>query len=370
MDEIRNLLAALVRGEGMLANWPATNDPLPLYQAALHHGLIPLVADRIGAEGGVPLAFGERIREESRRHAAADMLREAELRLLLGAMASARVEVLVVKGVHLAYSAYARPDLRPRVDTDLLVRPQACATASAVLLELGYGAPRHTSGHFVSYQAQNVKRRDGMVLHAVDLHWRIANPQVFAAVLSFEELRSASVPLARLHPTARAPSSVHALLLACVHRVAHHFDSDRLIWLYDIHLLASAATRSEWQEFSTLAVDRGVAAVCCRSLERAAECFRTHLPGDVMDTLRIGAATRADEPTVAYLLRDRRPVTGFLADARALPGWSARWQLTREHLFPPRQYMRDVYAPASCVPLPALYTWRIIRGALKWLKRA
>ena len=45
-----------------------------------------------------------------------------------------------------------------------------------------------------------------------------------------------------LDTSARGPSSVDALVLAAVHRIAHHFDSDHLIWLYDIDLIARSLT--------------------------------------------------------------------------------------------------------------------------------
>lgn len=39
-------------------------------------------------------------------------------------------------------------------------------------------------------------------------------------------------------PNAFAPAASDALQIACLHRGAHHRNSDLLIWLYDIHLLA------------------------------------------------------------------------------------------------------------------------------------
>ena len=44
----------------------------------------------------------------------------------------------------------------------------------------------------------------------------------------------------------RGLSPVHALLVACIHRVAHHRGTERLIWLLDIHLLASRLEEREW----------------------------------------------------------------------------------------------------------------------------
>jgi hypothetical protein len=60
----------------------------------------------------------------------------------------------------------------------------------------------------------------------------------------------------------------------------------------------------------------------------------------------------------------------LMADLRALGSWTHRWQLVKEHVFPPAQYMRDVYAPSSRAPLSFLYARRALVGARKWLSRA
>ena len=63
----------------------------------------------------------------------------------------------------------------------------------------------------------------------------------------------------------------------------------------------------------------------------------------------------------AYAMRNA------LDDLRALPRWTDRLQLMREHLFPAAVYMREVYAPGSQRPLPVLYVQRALRGLVKWL---
>lgn len=367
LDDTRELLASLIRGDALSADDLAAIDPQAFCESARHHCVIPLVVERACADGRLPVAFLDPLRHESRRHAAADLETEREIRLVVAGMAAAGVEAVLLKGAHLAYSVYPRPDLRPRVDSDLLVAPGARDHADAVLVELGYASPRHVSGDLVTYQAQYVKRRSGIPVHVVDLHWRIANPQVFAGVLPFDDVHAASAPLARLHPAARGPSTAHALLLACVHRVAHHFHSDRLIWLYDIHLLASGATNDDWRAFVEMALARHVAKVCEASLDDTIRVFRTVVPGSALARLA-SRSSPVEVETAAYLTRGRRPIQNFWADVRALPG-AARLRLIGQHLFPGPRYMREVYAPSSRAPLSVLYARRILRGTWRWLQR-
>jgi hypothetical protein len=153
-----------------------------------------------------------------------------------------------------------------------------------------------------------------------------------------------------------------------VHRVAHHFNDDRLVWLYDIHLLASRLSEREWVLFAERAHERGVSAIARESLMRAAGYFQTTVPSHVID--RALASGSEHEATAAFLDHDRRQLTTFLDDFRALARWSDRGRLVRQHLFPPSAYMREVYAPASTAPLGLLYVRRAIRGARKWLVRS
>jgi hypothetical protein len=200
-----------------------------------------------------------------------------------------------------------------------------------------------------------------------DVHWRVANPQAFGDVLPFDELWRASVPMPRLGPAARGLSPVHALVLACTHRIAHHFDSNRLIWLYDIHLIASALTADEWDGFLSLAERWHVAGVCGHSLERAVSCFATVIPDNVVAAARLHA--RSEALTAAYAGPPRRHIANVMSDLQALAGWRDRLRLLRQHAFPPPQYMREVYAKSSRAPLAFLYARRVVRGARRWLIR-
>jgi hypothetical protein len=139
----------------------------------------------------------------------------------------------------------------------------------------------------------------------------------------------------------------------------------RLLWLYDIDRVARGLNEPKWKAFVDLAIERQVAAVCRRSLERTAEWFKTTVPGEVIERLRRTDAVAA-EVTAGYL--EARPQAEALVDdLRTLESWTDRVRLVGEHVFPPADYMRRVYAPSSSVPLPLLYVWRFVRGARKWL---
>lgn len=362
-------LLRIVRGDEIAADTLPT-DVDAAVAAAHHHSLIPLAADGLAAYpelAGHPLV--ERIRALAVHHAALDLERERELRIIIHALEAAGAKPLVFKGAHLAYTCYERPDLRPRVDTDLLIdrSPAARGATHQALTALGYMTPPHVGGDLVMTQRSYVKRRQDRVVHAVDVHWRLANPQVFAEVLTHEELLRDSVSIPALGPAARGPSGFHALVIACVHRVAHHADGDSLIWLYDIDRLWRKVREVEGRAPSAVEgfiTERGISQVCRASLRRTVTAFGTPVPtGFLAD--RPGGSREA---TARFLDGPRGSAESALDDLRATRSWRARIRLTREHLFPPADYMRQVYAPASRMPLVFLYLRRTIGGLTRSLR--
>jgi hypothetical protein len=360
-------MSAVLAGDRTAVGELLAQDPDEVCRAARGHGLAGLIAEQLLDAETAGNAVAVRLRLESRAGAAADVVRERELIRLVDDFDRHGIHALLFKGAHLAYSVYDRPDLRPRLDTDLLIDPADRERAHARLLSLGYESPAQVTGAFVAHQAFYVKRQGPAEMHAVDLHWRISNPELFSRYVTLDELRSEERPLPRLSSAARGPAPVHALLIACVHRVAHHFDSERAVWLYDLHAIAGGLTDVEWKQFVALATGRQVAGICRTGLSRSIQLFGTSCPAWVLSNLESAAA--AGEPTAAYLAQDRRLVENFVADLKALDGWHARVRLMREHLFPPAEYMRRVYAPSSHAPLVVLYAWRAVRGARRWFLR-
>jgi hypothetical protein len=365
---LNRLLAAIVRGDEVPGEaWTAV-DPDAFMVAADHHGVLSLVAERWRDAATVPAALRDRASDQARLAAAADLEREVELRAVIAQLAVAGVAPMVFKGVHLAYAEYARPDLRPRLDTDILIPPDRALRQRAheVLLAAGYDTPPHVGGDLVMTQRMYTKRRHGRLVHAIDLHWRLANPQAFARVLDHAEISREAVPVPRLGPAARAPSTVHALFIAALHRVAHHADADALIWLRDLDLLARRLNDSEWARLLSLAGDRGVARVTAVSLARAADAFGTPVPADVLAALRAHGA-RAMEASAASLTPSANATAAAFQDLRAARSWRVRLRLAREHVLPSRDYMRAVYGRNRRAPLIWLYVSRVVGAARRWL---
>lgn len=348
--------------------WPeSATDALEtaVLGAAADHGVTALLATAPAVE-----FWPDRVRSALNRvrrvEAAREAIRREELIRLLADLAGTGVRALLLKGAQIAYTHYPRPWLRPRLDTDLLVAPGDRARTDTVLRGLGYRPGTHFNGELVTHQFQYERSDRYGFTDLIDLHWKVANPHVFAEAFTFEELELNARPIGVLGANAHGLSDAHAFVLACVHRVAHHDNSDRLIWLYDIHLLASAMTPECREEIADLAGVKRLRAVCAHGITCAQARFGTAVPQDWLHRLR--AASRANEPTAAFLQNGRTKTDILRSDLRTLRGWRPKLRLIREHLFPPVAYMRRAYNFTSPLFLPFAYVDRVVTGIGKWFR--
>src|SRR3974377_765933 len=132
------LLAAIVRGDRDIAASLSSVDAEAFCRRAAEHGVLPLVAERLAHGEHVSPALRALLRRGEAAPLLVDLPQGAELKRLLRALARGGVQSLLLKGAHLAYSHYARPYLRPKRDTDLLVPPHARDAVRRIVLDLGY----------------------------------------------------------------------------------------------------------------------------------------------------------------------------------------------------------------------------------------
>jgi hypothetical protein len=368
IERARDVLIALLRSGTVPDGAWAEVDVDALCREADRHGVGPLLAANPQLLTRAPAMIASRLLDIQRREVALDLLREQGIREVMAALGRAAVPALLFKGTQLAYTHYPRPDLRPRLDTDVLIAAWDLPRAHRVLLALGYRPDVQAGSAGVLYQQAYVRQGPEALPHVLDMHWRLANPEVFGHVLSFEEMTAESVCIPQLGQHVRGLGGVHALLVAAVHRVAHHFDDDRLIWLYDLARVGGGLDADEWRRFHALASARGVLSVCRASLEQAEAVCGPVVPEASRHEL-LHEPWDGWEVTAAYLDARRPHALVVLDDLRALPDWRGRLRVVRSHMFPPARYMREIYAPRSRAPVAWLYAVRAVRGARRWLSK-
>ncbi len=364
LNEHIDLLLAAVLRDGSRAAMPAAPMWDVFVESAVLHGVLPLVWDAaVSARWDRELL--DRMRPAVAADAAIGLVNDRELKRTLAGLRAARVRPIVFKGAHLAYTVYESPERRPRVDTDILVSVDEYDTTCRALASLGYEPVPHVSGEVAFGQAQFGRIDDAGAQHTVDVHRRIANPQAFADRVTYSELAAEATAIDRLGRTIVGPSLRFALILACLHRTAHHGSCRRLIWLYDIHLIATALGRSEWDLVCGFAARKRLSPVILAGLRDASSALGTPLPSEVVAALSADC-DEVDRDVLQFLVGQPAQIRVAASDWCRLRSWRDRVTYLREHLFPSPDYIRHRYGVSSRAALPFLYTHRIVTGARKW----
>ena len=336
---------------GVDVEWPA--DLTVAETAALAaHGMLPLVHR---------WSRNTALKQAAIEAAATEAFHLVALRRVIAILAGEGVTPLILKGSALAYQLYPAPEMRPRGDTDLFVREADIPRIRAALVREGY-VERITSGDrhglrqalFLATDAHGAE-------HAFDVHWSIANPSAFSDAIDYEEAAGEALSIDAIDARARGLDRVRAMMLACIHRVAHHHASDRMVWLLDIHLLAATFTSADWEKLWAIATERGVVRVVAGSLEAAERALGTPWTRP--------AVMPQGEPSAVYLRRDVRRGRILASELGGLHGWRERATRIVDLAFPPFAYMQQAFGVQHRIFLPFFYGVRGVRGALRLLRR-
>ncbi len=366
MGNAERLICALLTGEGATWSGDESSSAIAAFlDIGRYHGVLPLLDAALRSRDDFakwPQEAVAACRQAALAQTAYELAHGAEIERVLDELAHANITPLLLKGTGLAYSLYASPVLRPRSDSDLLVAPEMRETAWQALQRLGYRRVGGPAGRFVGYQLQAQLSDTRGLAHNIDLHWRISNAQSFAWLFSFADLAAAAVPVPTLHPRASRLGNAHALLLCLLHRAGNNLFQapgfgDRLIWLYDIHLLVDAMTNAERDDFRATVEAKRVGAIALEGLRRCAERFPSPSLAALIDAL----ARSPQAQSGAELLTAGRMRREWL-EWRAIPGAGARLAYLAERAFPSREYMLERYPESSSRPLPALHARRWLEG--------
>lgn len=371
MPTATELTCAALRGERV--EWPKEVRIGAMLDEVRAHGVAALLY-RHARSLDWPVPIVDRLRAEAIALAAWELQHQQVLTRVVAALAAAGIEPVLLKGTALAYSLYPDAALRTRGDTDLIVPIAMRERTGNALREMGFHSLADAGGEVASYQSSYVLDDNGQ--HCLDVHWRINNSELLARLFTYEELRRDARPLPLLAPHALGTGPVHSFLFACMHRGTHrqnpyyvdgvaHYEADRLVWLYDIHLLALSFDTTQWRHAIELANAKGLHAVCLESVVAAQARFGTVLPNDVSVSLTLA---HSPEAPALYLASGR--LRQQWMDFCALGSIRRRWQWAHDLVFPDRTYMLRKYAGMKLRWLPWLYARRAASGVVRNLLRA
>jgi hypothetical protein len=327
-------------------------NPETLLQRLDYHGITLLAAE----QKKLPDALDSTIKQRRSMLVANNVIKQRALVKLFSAFNDAGLTNCVLfKGSALAHTSYPAPWLRPRTDSDCLIARKDLAAFEAVFSALGYHKQFALEGDYVSYQSTFRKPLIGDSVMNIDLHWRINNRQCLSQAYSVQQIMRDGENIESLGAQITVPSRIDSLLIAAIHRLGHHALEERLVWLYDVHLLAESLDEQQWQALVRKAHEKQIAAITENTLCLSKTLLDTSIPNFVMQAL----SDHTDEPSAIFLKRNLPEWRFFLRDLQTMNGWRAKCGLLREHIFPNAEYIRQRMGTRSVL---LGYLKRLIRG--------
>ena len=361
-------IAAVLLGQSVSADDLRVSDCEHITKAASEHGVVPLLFNCLSQRENwktFPDGFRESLSQPTYQQVAWDMRWQHDLGKILDQFDQTGIRYLLFKGAGLAFTHYDLHYLRVRCDTDILFPDKAVFERAWTLLKaMGFVRQNTLSGEFVGYQHCCYRPLGQGVQQVLDCHTKINDYQFFADAFGFDELFEQSVALPQLAESARTLGPVHALLMACMHRVGTlpFGNADRLIWLFDMHLLAGSFSDTEWQQFLALASERSICGSCKHSLDAAGECFPLAVPDEIMAGLKKGAENEAFKPGV-----EMKRWRYYLQVFNSTRGVGNKARLLKEHFLPSGDYLMEKYQTQNRFKLPFLYIHRVFTGLKRYL---
>lgn len=246
------------------------------------------------------------------------------------------VDALILKGGLLGRTVYENPSMRPRCDSDWLVRPSQGARARQCLEHTGLHRPRPGAAQIGTAEElwRNSQRPPS---YDADVHWVLNSHPAFSSCFSFEELWERRTPVGD-SDTLFGLSLGDALIHASIHYYGHHAGQFKPhLWLLDVDLIWRALSLSERTKVVELSEAKGISGIVRSMLSDAERIFATPVDEGVRVALTKSAATqwrsRATDPQASWIRRRA-------LELRGLPSWRARFKYIMIRLVPPVEYLR------------------------------
>jgi hypothetical protein len=364
-------LASIIHA-GEVPAWPAELGGCEAAAARriAFHGIALSIARAPGVLACWPEPLAHAVREQAGIQTFWEQSHRPAIVRLLEAFAAAGIRAIVTKGTALAYSVYDDPALRRRGDTDIYVPGASQRMVREVLQTCGFQPEGDTKALQESWVASTAIG----FTPAVDMHWRInasaAVSRVLEAGLRFDQ----SIKLERLSPHAIGIGPVDNLILIAINRNAHGkfgyrsgsdliFETDRLAWALDAHLLAASFSADDWVALADRAGRTGTTDLVQGTLAFATRILGTRVPEETVTALQCapahgGLASYFGASSHLWRLRQ---------DMAAGRNIAEKAQVLRYTVFPSDEFLLSRFPDADRWPRPALHLRRFIEGAGKLL---
>lgn len=341
------------------------------------HGVVVILADALrdseqSSRGWAdwPQPVTASLRDAARRAALTEQIEVTAIRRLIDGLDESGIALVLLKGMALAYLAYPSATMRPRGDTDMLIRATDLGATREHLASSGW--QRVSSPH--TRQLQESWRFEcalGIVAE-LDLHWQPSERPVLQKLLREEDFWQGRTAMPRLSPHASAPDALRLLVHGAVNQLWHQVrgvhvagsrvvDSQRLIWSVDHHFITAGFGEAQWGELIAFCQECDAGAIVAAALTQAQRDIGLALPDGLLTALKPASGRSA---TYEY-------ITGFdemanaLDDLRAARGLADKAKILRHIALVPRDQLEQRYPQSRHWPTSLLHLRRLAGAAAR-----
>lgn len=279
------------------------------------------------------------------------------------------IDPIILKGWVMAYGYYPQAYLRPMGDLDILINEQDARIARRQLEAIGYKLQNSNFGSMANSQFVMSKRISDHTMLNIDIHTRLFNRPALQSLLGHSQLKAEAVRLDISQANPLAPGPVHGLVHSCLHLLAHHYNSRKLIWLYDIKLIADRLDEKQQATLLRFSEEHRIAKMLHAALVSSNQAFSLN-NNRLIEALSCQCKQQNgnDHPATS-LLQTQNRLTMMFRDWQQLQNNRQRRQWIRQNLLPSKQFMKNHYQFRSNFLLGFFYVWRIVRGSVRLLFR-
>ncbi|HLZ11434.1 MAG TPA: nucleotidyltransferase family protein [Candidatus Acidoferrum sp.] len=278
-------------------NWKA------LLTLAEEHGVLAQLDSqlRAAAATGAPLPeeVDALLQKRHREQLMSTLGMTAEMFRVLGNLAAAGVEAIIVKGPVLSVRAYGDPGVRQYADLDFLIRARDLLVATRVLTDCHYESD-------VPMEAMQAGKIPGEYLFAkpgtrllMELHTE-QTFRYFPRPLPMEDYFARRTAVELDGNAIPALSEEDEFVLICIHGAKHFWE--RLLWVADVAAMVARCTRLDWEMVRKSARDVGAERMVNVALQLVEDLLRSEIPAAARERMkRDRGAKRVCERIKAWL---------------------------------------------------------------------
>lgn len=345
-----------------------------LFILASQQGVLPVLWQRLQQHDQldlVPALLAYRTQARINAATVRNLRLYHELGVILTSLRQHQIEVIVLKGAHLAATVYPNPALRYMNDIDLLLHPADVPAAVAVLQALGYqpAAPIDWVKHLATdHHLPRFGKPE--VVAGVELHWTITRPQqTYTIALAGLWARATPVTLAGVETLGLCPEDL--LLHICEHATYHHHFLQRMRFLCDIDAVVRHPGQAlDWGQVQQRAQDYRWAKGVHLALLLAQQLLATPVPKAVLDQLQAaGFADQLTELAIDQFFTDQpgaSDISPAFAQFSAAQTWREKVNIVWRRLLLPsaviaNQFQVPPHSPKRWLYYPVHYKNLLLR---------